>query len=627
MIIRIWLLVFLLSVLSLAACSSSKQMSVAMEDSDYSTIDDEDEISPTLAEIMEEMSKRRNDAHELLEKGDAAGAQEQLERALNIMAANELESPDLYTDDRKYKLLAEGVLADYKSLMKIQSPLDDYSQHHESLSFEWDRGPHDSSEDLKPVNSFPLVRNSRVEKWIKYFTTGRGRKTFAIWLARGARYRPMMMKILRETGIPEDLYFLSMIESGFNPVARSRARAVGQWQFIYGTGRAYGLKIDYYVDERRDPEKSTRAAARHLRDLYREFHDWNLALSTYNCSKRRVYRVMAQYQTRDYWKLKSLPRETREYVPKFIAAAIIGKAPHQYGFTGIEPLAPIEYEKVRVKGCVDLAVLADCAGSDYATMRILNAELHHGFSPPYNEGYLLKIPVGKKNKFQLAYQKLPESAKAKRAIHSVRKGETLSHIAGRYGTSIRQLMLLNKLKSPNRLSIGQNLFVPVTSASSRSYAANQKSRPSARKSVEKSRPPVKKTEYAMSGNSQRTEYRVKKGDNVGQIAEKYGVRAQDIRSWNGLRYGQYIYPGQMLTVYSKENVAGNSSRKKESKVLATNIESGSSNGNSKVYIVRKGDTLWNIARIFGVPLKIILQTNRMHKRSIIKPGDQLLIPA
>jgi membrane-bound lytic murein transglycosylase D len=219
--------------------------------------------------------------------------------------------------------------------------------------------------------------NPRVAGFIKFYQST-GRKQFTIWLARSERYIPMMRKVLKSHGLPTDLVYLAMIESGFNPRAYSRSRASGPWQFISGTGRKYGLKMNYWVDERRDPEKSTVAAARYLKDLYDQFDSWHLATAAYNCGEGKMARAIKRYKTEDFWKLsrhRYLKKETRLYVPQIIAAAIIAKEPEKYGFNNIQYQDPLDYEGQAVPGGVTLKNIAKASGCSEQILRELNPEL------------------------------------------------------------------------------------------------------------------------------------------------------------------------------------------------------------------------------------------------------------
>lgn len=246
----------------------------------------------------------------------------------------------------------------------------------------------------------PVVRNESVQRFVDLFEHQQSDR-MALYLKRSGRYEGMIRAKLRERGMPEDLLYLSMIESGFNPNAKSKAQAVGLWQFMAGTARGYGLRIDNYVDERRDPEKSTDAALRYLQDLYNQFGSWNLAAAAYNSGGNRVARIMREEtgaergSEGDFWRIRSrLPSETREYVPLMFAAALIGKEPHKYGLDRVERLLPLPVEKVDVPGGTSLDAVAEAIGVDGDDLRELNPELIRGTTPP-GKSYDVRIPEGR----------------------------------------------------------------------------------------------------------------------------------------------------------------------------------------------------------------------------------------
>ena len=375
----------------------------------------------------------------------------------------------------------------------------------------------------------PLVRNKKVDQFITYFQT-KGRRQFEIWLDRLDVYGPMISKILDDCNIPSEILYLAMIESGLNPKANSKAAANGMWQFIYSTGKKYGLNRNWYVDERRDPEKATRAACAYLTDLYNEFDNWYLALAAYNAGEGRIRRATKLHQTYDFWQLHSLPRETRNYMPYFLAASIIAKYPEKYGFYVKEKQKkPFSYDLVAIEKSADLTVLARAANTSFKIIQSLNPELRQSATP--TESYLLKIPKGNKNLFIKNYNALPENERfaPQFVSHKVRNGESLWTIARKYRISIHDLVAVNKIRNRSMIRIGQKLTIPVP-------GMNLVSRPRSQ----------------MSGYNKIT-YKVRRGDTLGHIAEDYGTRASNIRKWNGLKYGQNIYPGQKLTLWMKRS--------------------------------------------------------------------------
>ena len=373
----------------------------------------------------------------------------------------------------------------------------------------------------------PLVRTTTVDQFINYFKI-KGKKQFQIWLDRKHEYGGLINEILTEQELPEELVNLAMIESGLNPKAFSRASAAGIWQFIYSTGKIYDLKRDWYVDERRDPIKSTYAACAHLKDLFEEFDHWYLALAAYNSGSGRVHRAMRLHQTSDFWQLHTLPRETRNYIPYYLAAAIIARNPEEYGFETYSKKrkAPFEFDTVELEKSADLSVLARSAGTSLKTMQYYNPELRQS-ATPQNGPYTLRIPKGTANKFTANFNALPEVQRfaPQYIVHKVRRGESLSTISKKYKVSIHDVAAVNKIRNRHKISIGQKLTIPIRGA----YASHDG-------------PP----------GHIKVVYTVRKGDTLGHIAEDYGTRAVKIRRWNNLAYGQYIYPGQKLVLWVKQ---------------------------------------------------------------------------
>ena len=379
----------------------------------------------------------------------------------------------------------------------------------------------------------PLILNSKVKRMITLFQE-RKHKEFQVWLDRYSFYASTIRPILASYGLPEELIFLAMIESGLNTKAYSYAHAVGPWQFISATGRRYGLKRDWWVDERRDIIKSTHAGAQYLKDLNEEFEDWYLAMAAYNCGESRVRRTIRREGHRDYWRMITLPRQTRNYVSTVLAAAIIGSDPEAYGFH-IKPLTDWEYEVIEIDRSLDLDKIAIALRVNYQELKKFNPELRQGVTPPAKTPYPLKVPLGKGASLTKAVASIPTSDKIDYQVHFVRRGETLSVIARKYGVSLTKLVQANRIKNQNRLSVGQKLVIPAPKA----YTST-----SSKKSSSKSTPPS--SDYA------KKIYTVRKGDTLGQIAENFNTSAKRIRHWNGLSYGQHIYPGQKLTVYTKK---------------------------------------------------------------------------
>ena len=316
----------------------------------------------------------------------------------------------------------------------------------------------------EPHFDIPIVINDNVEHCIQLFQTTI-RDKFITWLARSGKYTPFMRNLLKEQGLPEDLVYMALIESGFDPYAYSRSKAVGPWQFIYLTGKRYGLKVNWWVDERRDPEKSTIAAAKYLKDLHEMFACWYLAAAGYNAGEYKIIRAMKRFRTEDFWALtkhRYLKRETKNYVPLMIAAALVAKDPEKYGFTDIEYQEPLRYEKVKVPELTDLSHIAKACEISLEEIKDLNPELQRGVTPPHEAEYEIKIPFAKKDLFKDNFEALQPLEKFQFKTHVVKKGETLRGIAGLYRVDLDPLLEINGLNKKSPLSKGMNLLIPLS---------------------------------------------------------------------------------------------------------------------------------------------------------------------
>jgi len=392
-------------------------------------------------------------------------------------------------------------------------------------------------EESLPESDIPLTLNAQVEYFIRYFQTS-GRKGFAKWLSRSERYIPMMKEVLKKHELPEDLVYLAMIESGFTPHAVSVASAVGPWQFISGTGKRYDLRIDQWIDERRDPLKSTVAAALYLKELYAMFNnDWYLAAAGYNAGENKILRAIDRYNTRDFWEISKgsyLKRETKEYVPKLLAAAIIAKEPARHGFADVAYLPPIEFDTVTIPSRTDLEVAAKLIDVDYQVLKELNPELRRWCTPPNYPGYELKIPKGKKRDFEQAYAQLPEDQRYTERIvyarYRARKKDTLASIASRYGTTPQALAEVNRLKVTAKVR-GRTLLVPVA-------AEKEPAVQTAKAAAPRKESPKEFNKY----------YTVKKGDTIASLARKFNISARILAAWNDLKGKMALRPGKRLII-------------------------------------------------------------------------------
>jgi membrane-bound lytic murein transglycosylase D len=467
-----------------------------------------------------------------------------------------------------------------------------------------------------------------IEKFIRYFQN-RGRDRFELYLARSGKYADMMRGILAKYGLPEDLIYLALIESGFSPKAYSSARAAGPWQFIAGTGRRYGLRIDWWADERRDAEKSTHAAAAYLRDLYGMFESWPLAAAAYNAGEGKIIKAVHRYKSDDYAELiqyRYLKQETKDYVPKMLAALTIAKEPEKYGFGDVEYEEPLNLRTVIVPGGTDLAALSRILEVPYEDLREWNPALRRFCTPPTMELYELRLS---ENAARLAEERVEEirtEAKVTFLQHNVRKKETLEGVARKYGTSVAVLKELNGLKR-NSLSRVSRLVIPVTGLSGdesvpgREIAPGQLTMTHMRveERSRRGRRGAGRSGHAEPGGT----IRVRQGDTLWSIARKHGVSTKELARVNGLRLDGKLKIGARLALpetgpkFSEMPPAGK---------RASSKSTTRSHGKTTRYKVHKGDTLEKIARVYGVKASDLAERNRLKQNEPLRLGAVLVIP-
>jgi membrane-bound lytic murein transglycosylase D len=444
----------------------------------------------------------------------------------------------------------------------------------------------------------PIVINAKVEQFIQYFQTT-ARKVFSNWLARSEKYIPFMRNLLKENGLPEDLVYMALIESGFNPYAYSRSKASGPWQFIYLTGKRYGLRSDWWIDERRDPEKSTVAAAKYLKDLYDMFECWYLAAAGYNAGEKKIAAAMKRYGTEDFWELtkyRYLKQETKDYVPQMIAAALIAKDPEKYGFVGIEYQDPLRYEKVKVPKVTDLRLIAWACETSVDEIKDLNPELSRWCTPPNFPDYEIKIPFGKKELFLRNFEILSSGQNFQFKTHVVKKGDTFPKIAKLYRVDLEPILVLNQLNKKSRLSTGMNLLIPLPK--------DQDLKPDR---VVRGKP----TRTDQNSKPVETTYTIKKGDTLWSIADEMGVNIGALTRWNNLHPEKKLMPGDKLIIRMN----------KDSGLL--DQPQGKRVEKEIIYVVKEGDTLWSIAKKFNLTVSEIKTWNHLTKTDQIHPEDRL----
>jgi peptidoglycan lytic transglycosylase D len=464
--------------------------------------------------------------------------------------------------------------------------------------------------------NFPVVFNKQVNMYLNLFQ-GKQRKQFARWLARSGKYRDIMETELKEAGLPTDLMYLSMIESGYYELAYSRSKAVGLWQFMKATGRQYHLRVDKYVDERRDPAKSTKAAVAYLSDLYKEFGNWHLAVAAYNGGPGKVRSGLRRHKVDNFWDLaskKHLRLETKRYVPKLIAALVIAKDPKKYGFSNIQYQQPLQYDTIKVGPNMSIGAIALISDSTEKEIKALNHELKRGKSPSNRASYAVKIPTGTISIAQKNMSRLHSIATTGYKTHKIRKGDTLAKICKRYDVNKTTLLKVNNLRS-SKLKSGHNLRIPYSTITYRLL-------------------PKGSSDAMAAYKDSLILHRIKKGETISKISYKYKVPAEMIVAWNGLKNSHTIKEGQQLALYIDRGTPTNTTRKKSLK------SNNTSNSNLVVlrpykkkrhtpneiiyqyYNVKNGDSLWSISRKFSASTRDIKKWNNL-KSNLIHPGSKL----
>lgn len=441
-----------------------------------------------------------------------------------------------------------------------------------------------------PTYDVPMVVNDQVLRWLDYYAVRRN-TSFVQGLERSGRYVERFREIFAEHGVPQDLVYLAHVESAYKTSAYSRAHAKGIYQFISGTARRYGLRVDWYVDERSDPEKSAHASASYLRDLYDEFGDWYLALAGYNAGEGRVRRAIARSGSRDFWEHSRrhlYRRETRNYVPAILAAILISKEPGKYGFE-FEPDPPLVYETIRVEGAADLRVLAECAGTSLETLRELNPALRRMQTPP-DATTDVHVPPGLGETTLARLAEVPANERILFTLHRIRRGDTLGAIARRYGVSVQSIQQANGMGRRTMIREGRTLKVPTSSASSSAWAAAA-------------------VDSAAIAAGDPVEVRVRRGDTLWGIARRYGTTPAAIASSNGRSVHAVLHVGDRLTVHPGGGAVG---------TVASS--------ETTAYRVRRGDTLSGIASRYGTTAQAIARASGISVRTVLHPGDRLQVP-
>jgi membrane-bound lytic murein transglycosylase D len=458
--------------------------------------------------------------------------------------------------------------------------------------------------EIKSTHSdLPLVMTDQVAGFINYFSS-RGRGTLERALARSGRYEEMIRRVLREQGVPQELIYLAQAESGFHPLAVSRAGARGMWQFMGSRAKGYGLERSWWVDDRQDPEKATRAAAHHLKDLYNQFGDWYLAMAAYNSGPGTVQSAVKRTGYADFWQLYNrnvLPKETRNYVPIIVAVTIMAKNPAQYGLDSVVKDKPVPYDTVKIDYPIDLRLAAECVDVTTEDLLDLNPSLLR-LTTPKDREFDLHLPAGTADKFQAAVASIPTDKRVWWRYHKVQGSETLASIARTYRTTPKAIAEANDL-SDDDLAPEARLIIPI--------AAGKQSDTST---------------YAHAT----TRYKVRKGDTVESVAENFGVSAKMIRGWNHIK-GSSLAGRKVLYLHlpvtrsaGETQVASKRSRKSKHRA-GTQIATSSTGSSSGVvrHKVKPGETLFSIASSYNTTVTAIRHDNR--DVATLRPGMVLVV--
>jgi membrane-bound lytic murein transglycosylase D len=609
---------------------------------EFSDLDEETstagEWDPEVTNNLERARKRYLRALTLVEQKDTALAAEQFEAA--IAELNSLASYPRIEENLDFTDLVQAVIEDYESYIQNIDNLNENSSVfilRERLFEEIESAkptvetiamPAPEPPKLLPSTTIPLTYNEFVQKNIDFFANRPvGRKFMRVSLERTGRWFDMIRRIANEENMPPEIAHLAIVESGLSPNALSRVGAMGMWQFMQPTGEEYDLDVTYWVDERRDPEKATRAAMRFLKDLYGDLGDWHLALAAYNCGAGGVRRAIRKsgLDKPDFWQVRPfLPRETQQYVPRFIATSLIAANRDQYGFgdDSIKLHAPHEYEMVTVTEAVQFSALAQCAGMSIDSLRELNPELVRKATPP-SASYNLKVRKGAAEEFRKRYAALTDDEKRPFITHKVGRGETLASIARRYGVSGAELAELNSLSGYKaKLRRGSVLRIPSTSATRQ--AAEQASAAEASQASAPTKPtasaaataaPSEPTPTASASGTTRTHHVVRSGESLTLLARRYLVNLTDLRAWNGLTPGNdNIRIGDTLVVAISATPAAREQKVEQLTVTRT-VE----------HRVRKGETLQLLASRYETTVDRIRTLNRMKRNSALQLGSTVTI--
>jgi membrane-bound lytic murein transglycosylase D len=563
-----------------------------------------------VADLLAKVEKEYAAGQDNYKAGHLDAARQNFDRAFDLLLGSNLEINSDPRLENEFDRIVEGVNSfDMQALQQGDgfteqksepAPIDEANE----AAVPVDANVKAKAEaEIKSTRSdLPLMMTDQVAGYITYFS-GRGRGTLENALVRSGRYEDMIRRILKQEGVPQDLIYLAQAESGFHPLALSRVGARGIWQFMASRGRGYGLQRDWWIDDRQDPEKATRAAARHLKDLYQQFGDWYLAMAAYNSGPGTVQSAVKRTGYADFWELyrrNVLPRETRNYVPIIVAVTIMAKNPGQYGLDHLEKTQPLASDVVKIDYPVDLRLVAECVDASLTDLEDLNPSLLRMTTPKDHE-FELHLPAGTKEKFQTAIAAIPTNMRVWWRYHKVQPGETLASIARTYRSTPKAIAEANNLEEDVVLVPDSKLTIPIA--------------PGKRAITEEAT-------YARHA----TRYRLRKGDTVQKVADNFGVPPAMIRRWNHLK-GDSLRGRTVVYVHlpvspgaGQGEVVAGSSKSKHKKTITASQRPADPVVHHKV---RQGETLFSIASTYKTTVDALKRDNR--NVAVLRPGMVLVI--
>jgi membrane-bound lytic murein transglycosylase D len=599
---------------ALTAAKSQPQPSVEAKSDAPSTPETPKEASKQdqAADLVVRVEEEYQTGVENYKAGKIEAAQANFDRAFDLLLKSSL---DIRTNERLQQEF-DHLVAGVDELEHASTPKPDVSAAEQTT----EPAPIDETNEITvPVDpnikakaaaevkatpsDLPLMLTDPVASYITYFST-RGRGTLEHALARSGRYQGMIQRVLKEEGVPQDLIFLAQAESGFHPLAVSRAGARGIWQFMGSRGKGYGLEHDFWADDRQDPEKSTRAAARHLKDLYAQFGDWYLAMAAYNSGPGTVQSAVKRTGYADFWELYKrnvLPKETRNYVPIIVAMTIMNKNPAQYGLDKVALEKPVPYDTLKINYAVDLRLVAGCVNASPAELLDMNPSLLR-YSTPKDHQFELHLPVGTIETYRTSIAAIPPDMRVWWRYHTVTQGDTLMTVARANHTTARAIAEANHmdLNLNAELEADSKLIIPVAPGK---HAASEDSQTYARAI---------------------THYKVRKGDTVQSVAENFGISAKMVRRWNHLK-GDSLNGHRVLYVHLP--VTPNAHEVQHtaiaSKSKTSNTLHASTQKSPVHHTVKPGETLFSIASSYNTTVASLKRANA--NVANLRPGMILLI--